>query len=109
MFVKLIQVVEKTFLDQMTTKITGEYKTLQTYKSGYTLQPVMLNVDNVVYFRSDDAMKLALSEGKMPENLSQDQEFTRIFVSCSNNSNSSMVVVGNVSSVLEKVIASGKK
>ena len=105
MFVKLIQVAERSFLDRAKSMSSDEFTTVQTYRDGYFLQPVILNVDNIVYFKRDSAIKAAMDEGKLPSDLLDSQEFTKIYISCSNNSNSSIVVVGDISSVAEKIMA----
>ena len=105
MFVKLVQVMERSFLERAMPGKDAGYTTIQTYMDSYFLQPFVLNIDNIVYLRKDLAMKAALKEGKLPKDMLNEQEFTKIFMSCSSNSNSSMIVVGSVNSVLEKIVS----
>jgi len=106
MFVNLVQVLERTFLEKPKRK-TVEGKTgeiIQSTSSGYSLQEVIININNILYLKDDLAGQILLEEDKLPENLHRKQEFTKLFMNSGSNSVSSLRIVGPKMSVLEKIL-----
>mgnify|MGYP003388920671 FL=1 len=66
----------------------------------YTLREVFVNPEHVVCLRSDDLTRQRLQENKLPPELDERQEFTRIQLNRGNNG-LDLIVVG-APSVVEK-------
>jgi len=69
----------------------------------FRLQEVFINPDHIVYIREEPAMRQRLTEGKLPSNLDQRQEFSLIHLN-RGNTGLDITVVGDVSAVNEKIL-----
>jgi hypothetical protein len=69
-------------------------------QSKYGMREVSVNPDHVVALRQDYVAKQALTEGRMPEGLSGQADFTRVYL---NTGNLNVVVVGSPGLVEEKL------
>jgi|TARA_E500000331_G_scaffold98101_1_gene94854 hypothetical protein len=86
MVVKLVEVCQ-----------SSEYGTANQYD----LREVFINPEHVVCLRSDDATRRRLQENKLPHNLDERQEFTRIQLNRGHNG-LDIVVVGDPATVERK-------
>ena len=68
----------------------------------YALREIFINPEHVVCLRSDDATQQRLRENKLPQELDERQEFTRIQLNRGHNG-LDVVVVGNPSAVERKL------
>ena len=87
MVVKLVEVCKST-----------EYGTANQYN----LREVFINPEHVVCLRSDDSTRRKLQENKLPQNLDERQEFTRIQLNRGHNG-LDIVVVGDPATVERKL------
>lgn len=71
-----------------------------TSQSKYSMREVSINPEHVVALRQDVVAKQALTEGRMPNGLSGQADFTRVYL---NTGNLNVVVVGSPSMVEEKL------
>jgi len=71
-------------------------------RSGYTLREVFINPEHVVCLRSDDLTQRRLQENKLPPELDERQEFTRIQLNRGHNG-LDVVVVGAPALVEQKL------
>ena len=69
---------------------------------GYTLREVFINPEHVVCLRSDDLTRQRLQENKLPPELDERQEFTRIQLNRGSNG-LDLIVVGSPSIVEKKL------
>lgn len=69
-------------------------------QSKYGLREVSVNPEHVVALRQDVVARSALMENRMPDGLSREADFTRIYL---NTGNLNVVVVGTPSLVEEKL------
>jgi hypothetical protein len=69
-------------------------------QSKYGVREVSVNPEHVVAIRQDVVAKQALTEGRMPDGLSGQAEFTRIYL---NTGNLNVVVVGDPAMVESKL------
>ena len=69
-------------------------------QSKYGVREVSVNPEHVVAIRQDFTAKQALTEGRMPDGLSGQAEFTRIYL---NTGNLNVVVVGDPAMVESKL------
>jgi len=69
-------------------------------QSKYGVREVSVNPEHVVALRQDYVAKQALSEGRMPDGLSGQADFTRVYL---NTGNLNVVVVGNPAMIEEKL------
>tara|TARA_R110002073_G_scaffold322196_1_gene498700 strand:- start:246 stop:536 length:291 start_codon:yes stop_codon:yes gene_type:complete len=68
----------------------------------YALREIFINPEHVVCLRSDDVTRQRLQENKLPQELDERQEFTRIQLNRGHNG-LDVVVVGNPSMVEQKL------
>jgi hypothetical protein len=68
----------------------------------YILREVFINPEHVVCLRSDDTTKRRLAENKLPRNLDERQEFTRIQLNRGHNG-LDVIVVGSPNVVEQKL------
>ena len=68
----------------------------------YALREIFINPEHVVCLRSDDVTRQRLQENKLPQELDERQEFTRIQLNRGHNG-LDVVVVGNPSTVEQKL------
>jgi len=68
--------------------------------SKYGMREVSINPEHVVALRQDYTAKQALTEGRMPEGLSGQADFTRVYL---NTGNLNVVVVGTPGLIEEKL------
>ena len=109
MFVDLVQVYENTFLEA-TDRGDEESRVTQSITSRYSLRTVSVNTNNILFIRDDDTMKNNLVRKKtLPPGLDLNQRFSKIFISGTNNSMSSIVVVGSRGVVIEKIMQARKQ
>jgi len=73
-----------------------------TSNKSYTLREVFINPQRVVSMREDKGFQSLLSEGELPEGMSDSQIFTRIFLDQGQGGHS-IVVVGDPMSVDKKL------
>ena len=73
-----------------------------TSNKSYTLREVFINPQRVVSMREDTGFQSLLSEGELPEGISDSQTFTRIFLD-QGQGGRSLVVVGDPMSVDRKL------
>ena len=73
-----------------------------TSNKSYTLREVFINPQRVVSMREDKGFQSLLSEGELPEGISDSQTFTRIFLD-QGQGGRSIVVVGDPMSVDKKL------
>ena len=73
-----------------------------TSNKSYTLREVFINPQRVVSMREDKGFQSLLSEGELPEGISDSQTFTRIFLD-QGQGGRSLVVVGDPMSVDRKL------
>ena len=73
--------------------------------SKYGVREVSINPEHIVAMRQDVVAKQALNEGRMPDGLSSQVDFTRIYL---NTGNLNVVVVGTPS-VIEEKLHTGKR
>jgi hypothetical protein len=73
-----------------------------TSNKSYTLREVFINPQRVVSMREDTGFQSLLSEGELPEGISESQTFTRIFLD-QGQGGRSIVVVGDPMSVDKKL------
>ena len=69
-------------------------------QSKYGVREVSVNPEHIVALRQDYVAKQALTEGRMPDGLSGQADFTRIYL---NTGNLNLVVVGDPSMVETKL------
>lgn len=91
MFVTLTEVVENT----TTTAVNGGNR--------YTLREVTINPEYVVCVREDAGMQRALNEGRLPSELSETHQFTRVYLD-RGQSGIDLVVVGEPHVIEAKLI-----
>lgn len=72
-------------------------------QSKYGVREVSINPEHVVAMRHDSVSKTALTEGRMPDGLSLEADFTRIYL---NTGNLNVVVVGTPATIEEKLRSS---
>ena len=77
-----------------------------TSNKSYTLREVFINPQRVVSMREDKGFQSLLSEGELPEGMSDSQIFTRIFLDQGQGGHS-IVVVGDPMSV-DRVLNEGQ-
>ena len=87
MVVKLVEVCKSTEFGMANT---------------YALREIFINPEHVVCLRSDDITRQRLQENKLPQELDERQEFTRIQLNRGHNG-LDVVVVGNPSMVEKKL------
>jgi hypothetical protein len=68
--------------------------------SKYGVREVSVNPEHVVALRQDTVAKMALHENRMPDGLSREVDFTRIYL---NTGNLNVVVVGTPAMIEEKL------
>ena len=73
-----------------------------TSNKSYTLREVFINPQRVVSMREDKGFQSLLSEGELPEGMSDSQIFTRVFLDQGQGGHS-IVVVGDPMSVDKKL------
>lgn len=71
-------------------------------QSKYGVREVSVNPEHVVALRQDAVAKSALFENRMPDGLSKEADFTRIYL---NTGNLNVVVVGTPATIEEKLRA----
>ena len=71
-----------------------------TSQSKYSVREVSVNPEHVVALRQDPVAKSALFEGRMPDGLSGEADFTRIYL---NTGNLNIVVVGTPAMIEERL------
>ena len=74
----------------------------------FSLRNVVLNKSNVVLLREDKYTKRLHEEGTLNLGLSELQEFTRIYLSCSERTTSFITVVGNLTLIGQLMEGDGK-
>lgn len=82
----------------MLVRMTEVYEIPQ--QNRYELREVSVNPEHVVALRQDYTAKQALTEGRMPNGLNTQADFTRIYL---NTGNLNVVVVGSPGMVEEKL------
>ena len=82
----------------MLVRLTEVYEI--TSQSRYAVREVSINPEHVVALRQDSAAKAALNENRMPDGLSKEVDFTRVYL---NTGNLNVVVVGTPALVEEKL------
>ena len=80
------------------TKLIEVYKQL----NDYLLREVYVNPKHIVAMRQDDRMNSVLKEGKLPDQLDQRQDFTKLYVD-RGNTGIDITVVGDLNTVKEKL------
>lgn len=74
---------------------------------GWSIREVMINPAHIVAMREDGAAKSALYENRMPEGLSKNVSFTRIYL---NSGQTSLeVVVAESPEIIESKISNSKR
>ena len=87
----------------MVIKLVEVCKTTEFGMSNkYALREIFINPEHVVCLRSDDVTRQRLQENKLPQELDERQEFTRIQLNRGHNG-LDVVVVGNPSTVERKL------
>ena len=71
----------------------------------YTLREIYINPEYVVSLMPDSHTTHLLREGRLPQGLDQNQQFTRVTVH-KGSSGTEMVIVGDISTVREKLFSS---
>ena len=74
----------------------------------YTLEEIEVNPSHVVCLRQADNMKRTLSNGELPEGLSPDLDFTRVFID-RGQMGIDIIVVGSVGQIKQKLMVTKKK
>lgn len=82
----------------MLVRMTEVYEIPQ--QNRYELREVSVNPEHVVALRQDYVAKQALTEGRMPNGLSGQADFTRVYL---NTGNLNVVVVGSPGMIEEKL------
>jgi hypothetical protein len=82
----------------MLIKLTEVYEIPS--QSRYGMREVSINPEHIVAMRQDTSACNALSEGRMPDGLSRNIDFTRIYL---NTGNLNIVVVGDSQLIEEKI------
>lgn len=82
----------------MLIRMTEVFEIPSTNK--FSMREVSINPEHIVAIRQDVSAKSALSEGRMPEGLSKNIDFSRIYL---NTGNLNIVVVGNSEMIEEKI------
>ena len=80
------------------TKLVEVYKQL----NDYMLREVYVNPKHIVAMRQDDRMTSVLREGKLPDQLDQRQDFTKLYVD-RGNTGIDITVVGDLNTIKEKL------
>ena len=80
------------------TKLVEVYKQL----NDYMLREVYVNPKHIVAMRQDDRMTSVLKEGKLPDQLDQRQDFTKLYVD-RGNTGIDITVVGDLNTIKEKL------
>ena len=80
------------------TKLIEVYKQL----NDYLLREVYVNPKHIVAMRQDDRMTSVLKEGKLPDQLDQRQNFTKLYVD-RGNTGIDITVVGDLNTIKEKL------
>ena len=80
------------------TKLVEVYKQL----NDYLLREVYVNPKHIVAMRQDDRMTSVLKEGKLPDQLDQRQNFTKLYVG-RGNTGIDITVVGDLNTIKEKL------
>jgi|TARA_R110002072_G_scaffold192841_2_gene349968 hypothetical protein len=80
------------------TKLVEVYKQL----NDYMLREVYVNPKHIVAMRQDDRMTTVLREGKLPDQLDQRQDFTKLYVD-RGNTGIDITVVGDLNTIKEKL------
>jgi len=80
------------------TKLVEVYKQL----NDYMLREVYVNPKHIVAMRQDDRMTTVLKEGKLPDQLDQRQDFTKLYVD-RGNTGIDITVVGDLNTIKEKL------
>ena len=80
------------------TKLVEVYKQL----NDYMLREVYVNPKHIVAMRQDDRMPTVLREGKLPDQLDQRQDFTKLYVD-RGNTGIDITVVGDLNTIKEKL------
>ena len=80
------------------TKLVEVYKQL----NDYLLREVYVNPKHIVAMRQDDRMTSVLKEGKLPDQLDQRQDFTKLYVD-RGNTGIDITVVGDLNTIKEKL------
>ena len=80
------------------TKLIEVYKQL----NDYLLREVYVNPKHIVAMRQDDRMNSVLKEGKLPDQLDQRQDFTKLYVD-RGNTGIDITVVGDLNTIKEKL------
>ena len=80
------------------TKLVEVYKQL----NDYMLREVYVNPKHIVAMRQDDRMTIVLREGKLPDQLDQRQDFTKLYVD-RGNTGIDITVVGDLNTIKEKL------
>tara|TARA_R110000796_G_scaffold33453_1_gene86716 strand:- start:716 stop:991 length:276 start_codon:yes stop_codon:yes gene_type:complete len=80
------------------TKLVEVYKQL----NDYLLREVYVNPKHIVAMRQDDRMTSVLKEGKLPDQLDQRQNFTKLYVD-RGNTGIDITVVGDLNTIKEKL------
>jgi hypothetical protein len=82
----------------MLVRLTEVYEIPSQSKFG--LREVSINPEHIVAMRQDVTTKSALNEGRLPNGLSMEADFTRIYL---NTGNLNVVVVGTPAMIEERL------
>lgn len=95
MLVRLIEIVDKIYCQQIKSD------------TQFTFQDTFINPEYVIKTEPANIYKKYLTEGKLPDGLGSETEFTKIYLNSPEKS-SSVIVVGNQYMVNEKLFLSKK-
>lgn len=101
-FVMLTQVCEESGREVYTQLEEGAVSRSTSNK--YSLKPVLVSVDQIAMLREDEHMIRQLASGRLPEGLSENQSFTKIYLSRGGtHNNSCLTVVGYLEVIASKI------
>lgn len=89
-------------MSQDVVKFVEVYETV-SFKTDFSLRTIYISKNHIVSFREDNVMKGRLAEGKLPEGMLGEQQFTKMELSGGSSHGRFVVVVGSPSSVAEKI------
>ena len=108
-FVLLTEIFEEPArLHSETIKDGSGNKKIKLGLNKFSLRNVVLNRDNVVLLREDRVIKNLHESDELKLGLSELQDFTRVYLSCSERTTSFITVVGNLTLIGQLMEGDGK-
>ena len=74
-----------------------------SFKTDFALRAIYISRDHIVSFREDAVMKERHAEGKLPEGILAEQQFTKLELSSGSSHGRYVVVVGSPEMVAQKL------